>query len=140
MSVYDRGMSAFSGSAGVTAASVAAAGYYSYNQHYPTAADLYASPSVVDQLDFTMLHHTDVSLSTNVSRCTRATLCHSEGVCECVCVCVCPSQVGVLSNCLDGLSWFLAWRLLSTGPTLCFKEIHVSPKVGLSVIPSGTFS
>jgi len=88
LSVYDRGMSAFSGSAGVTAASVAAAGYYSYNQHYPTAADLYASPSAVDQLDFTMLHHTDVSLSTNVSRCTRATLCYSAAVCLCLCMCL----------------------------------------------------
>jgi len=52
-------------------------------------------------------------------------------------VSVCPSQVGVLLKWLDGSSWFLAWRLLSTSPTLCFKEIQASAKI--TVLPSGTF-
>jgi len=47
------------------------------------------------------------------------------------------SQVGVLLKWLDGSSWFLARRLLSTSPTLCFKEIEVPTK---RVLPSGTFS
>jgi len=34
------------------------------------------------------------------------------------------SQVGVLLRQLDGLSWFLAWRLPSTCPTLCYKEFQ----------------
>jgi len=34
------------------------------------------------------------------------------------------SQVGVLLRQLDGLSWFLAWRLPSTCPTLCCKEFQ----------------
>jgi len=52
-------------------------------------------------------------------------------------VSVCPSQVGVLLKWLDGSSWFVAWRLLSTSPRLCFKEIQVSAKI--TVLPSGTF-
>ena len=52
------------------------------------------------------------------------TLCLS--VCLSVCVCVCLNQP----------SWFLAWELHSTLPTLCFKEIQVSPKI--RVLPSGT--
>ena len=32
----------------------------------------------------------------------------------------------------------LAWRLPSTYPTLCCKEIRVTPKI--SVLPSGTLS
>jgi len=36
---------------------------------------------------------------------------------------------GVLLKWLDGLSWFLTHRLLSTSPTLCFKEIQVSTKI-----------
>jgi len=44
--------------------------------------------------------------------------------------CVCLSQVGVLSKWMDGSSWFLACRLLSTYPTLCFKQIQVPTKMG----------
>jgi len=55
-----------------------------------------------------------------------------------LCLSVCLSQVGVLLKWLDGSSWFLAWRLLSTSPTVCFKEIQVSAKI--RVLPSGTFS
>ena len=46
-----------------------------------------------------------------------------------VCVCLCLSQVGVVLKWLDGSSWFLAWRLLSTSPTLCFEEIRICTKV-----------
>ena len=37
----------------------------------------------------------------------------------------CPTRcsVGVLSKGMDGLTWFSAWRLLSTSPALCSKEI-----------------
>jgi len=35
-------------------------------------------------------------------------------------------------------SWFLACTLLSTYPTLCYKEIQVSTKI--TVLPSGTMS
>ena len=38
---------------------------------------------------------------------------------------------------MDGITWFFARRLLSTSPTLCFKEIQVSKKIRL--LPSGTF-
>jgi len=41
---------------------------------------------------------------------------------------VCPSQASVVSKRLDESSWFLAWRLRSTYPTLSCKEIGVSPK------------
>jgi len=54
-----------------------------------------------------------------------------------VCLSVCLSQVGVLSKRMDGLSWFLAWRLVIY-PTLCCKEIQLSTK--LRVLPSGTLS
>ena len=47
-------------------------------------------------------------------------------LCLSVCVCVYLNQP----------SWFLAWELHSTLPTLCFKEIQVSPKI--RVLPSGT--
>ena len=39
---------------------------------------------------------------------------------------------------LNGLSWFLAWRLPFTHPTLCFKEIWVTVKI--RVLPSRTLS
>jgi len=55
-----------------------------------------------------------------------------------VCPSVCPSQAGVAWKGLDESSWFLAWRLSSTYPTLCYKEIWVSPKI--RVIPSWTLS
>jgi len=51
-----------------------------------------------------------------------------------VSVSFCLSQVGVLSKCLDGSSWFLACRLLWIDPTLCFKQIRVCSKMS----PSGT--
>jgi len=41
-------------------------------------------------------------------------------------LCLCLSQVGVLLKWFDGSSWFLAWRPVSTSPTVCFKEIQVS--------------
>jgi len=51
----------------------------------------------------------------------------SVGVCVCLSVCL-----SVTSRCsvevVDGSSWVLAWGLLSTSPTLCFKEIQVSAK------------
>jgi len=53
-----------------------------------------------------------------------------------VSVCVCLSRVGVLSKWMDGPSWFLALRLLSTYPTLCCKEIQVSTEI--RVLPFGT--
>jgi len=55
-------------------------------------------------------------------------------------VSVCPSQVGVLLKWLDGSSWFVAWRLLSTSPTLCFKEIQVGLSAKITALLSGTFS
>jgi len=55
----------------------------------------------------------------------------------CVCLSVCLSQVGVLLKWLDGSSLFLERGLLSTSPTLCFKEIQVSTKI--RVLPSVTF-
>ena len=39
---------------------------------------------------------------------------------------------------MNELSWFLAWELSSTYPTLFFKEIWVPPKI--RVLPSGTLS
>jgi len=51
-------------------------------------------------------------------------------------LCLCLSQVGVLKKRLDESSWFLAWGLLSTCPTLCFKEIQISSKI--RVLFSGT--
>ena len=53
-------------------------------------------------------------------------------------VSVCLSRVGVLSNGMNGLIWFLAWMLLATSPTLCFKKVQVSTKI--MVLPSVTFS
>jgi len=41
-----------------------------------------------------------------------------------VSVCVCLCHKSVLLKWLDGLSWFLAWRLLSASPTLRYKEIN----------------
>ena len=56
----------------------------------------------------------------------------------CPCLCLRLPQVGVLSKGTDGLIWFLARRLLSTSPTLGFKETRVSAKI--IVLPSGTLS
>jgi len=47
-----------------------------------------------------------------------------------MCLPVRPSKAGAVSKRLDELSWFVAWKLLSTHPTLCGKEISVSPKLG----------
>ena len=55
----------------------------------------------------------------------------------CPCLSVCLSQVGVLSKRMDGVIWFLTWRLLSTSPTLCFKEIQVST-TKIKALSSGT--
>ena len=42
---------------------------------------------------------------------------------------LCLSQVGVLSKRLNKSGWFLVWKLLSTYPALCFKEILVTSKI-----------
>ena len=55
-----------------------------------------------------------------------------------VSVSVCLSQVGVLSKWMDRSSWFVACVLLSTYPTLCYKEIQVCTKI--RVLPSATLS
>jgi len=47
-------------------------------------------------------------------------------------------SVGVLSKRLNESDWCLAWGLLSTCPTLCSKEIQVSPKI--RVLSSGILS
>ena len=52
-----------------------------------------------------------------------------------VCPSVCLSQAGIVSKRLDESSWFWARRLRSTCPTLCYKEIGVSPKI--RVLPLG---
>ena len=46
-----------------------------------------------------------------------------------VCLSVCLSQVGVLLKWLDGSSWFLAWRFLSTNYLIhqTYMSIHLSP-------------
>jgi len=66
---------------------------------------------------------------------TRATLCDSAGrptsyglVSVSVSMSVSLSQVGVLLKRMNGFIWFLACGLLSTSPTLCFKEVQVSTK------------
>ena len=41
-----------------------------------------------------------------------------------VCLSVCPSQVGVLSKPMDGSSWFLAHRLLSTYPYCVVRKLR----------------
>ena len=48
------------------------------------------------------------------------------------------SQVGVLLKRLNESGWFLACELPSTRPTLCQKEIWLSPKI--RALPSGTLS
>ena len=57
---------------------------------------------------------------------------------RCYAVSVCPSQVRVLLIRLNESSWFLACELPSTRPTLCCKEIRLSPKI--RGLPSGTLS
>jgi len=58
-------------------------------------------------------------------------------LCPSVCLSVCLSQVGVLSKRINEPRWFLAWELPFTLPTLCWKEILLSPK---RVLPSATLS
>jgi len=50
-------------------------------------------------------------------------------LCQCLSLSVCLSQVGVLSKWMDGLSRFLACRLISSYPMLCFKEFQVYTKI-----------
>ena len=70
---------------------------------------------------------------------SRATLCYIARVLAmALCLCLSVSRVGVLAKGMNGLICFLAWRLLSTSPTLSFKEILVSTKI--RVLPFGTFS
>ena len=55
----------------------------------------------------------------------------------CLSVCVCWSITSwILLKRLSGLSWFLAWWLPSSYPTLCCKEILVNPTI--RVLPSRT--
>jgi len=46
-------------------------------------------------------------------------------------LCLCLSQVGILSKRLNELGWFLAWKLVSTYPILCFMDIQVPSKISL---------
>jgi len=48
------------------------------------------------------------------------------------------SQAGIVQKRLDESSWVLAWKLNSTYPTLCYKEIWVSTKI--RILLSGTLS
>ena len=57
-----------------------------------------------------------------------AVLVLAVALCQCLSLSVCLSQVGVLSKWMDGLSRFLACRLLSSYPMLCFKEFQVYTK------------
>ena len=76
----------------------------------------------------------------------RVTLCYSAVCTMALCLLVlvylsvglCLSQVGVLLKRLNGLSSFFAWRLRSNCPTLCYKEIRVTPKI--KALHSGTLS
>jgi len=79
------------------------------------------------------LRRTDLNALSSARRCASLWPC----VHVCVCLSVRLSQVGVLSKGLNGLIWFLAWRLLSTSPILCFKEIQVSTKI--KVLPLELF-
>jgi len=55
-------------------------------------------------------------------------------VCPSVCLFVCPSvrssQAGIVSKRLDESNWILVRRLPFTYPTLCYKQIWVSPRFG----------
>jgi len=42
---------------------------------------------------------------------------------------VCHKSVSIESKWMEISNWFLACRLLSTYPTLCCKEIHISIKI-----------
>jgi len=58
-----------------------------------------------------------------------ATLARILAMARCQYVCLRLSVFGVLLKRLDGSSWFLVWRLLSTYPTLCYNEIVLSVKI-----------
>ena len=58
--------------------------------------------------------------------------------CLCVCLSACLSRVGVLLKQLNESSWFLAPKLPSTHPALCYEEIRVSSEI--RALPSGTLS
>jgi len=49
---------------------------------------------------------------------------------SCVRPSACPSQAGIISKRLDKSSWFVAWRLPFTYPTVCFKEFGYLQKLG----------
>ena len=49
------------------------------------------------------------------------------------------AQVVVLLKWLDGPNSFLAWRFLSTSPTVCYKGIHARTKITYMYFPFGTF-
>jgi len=58
--------------------------------------------------------------------------CHGYELWPCVCLSVSVSIYSRYSIESDGwLDLVLAWRLLSTSPTQCYKEIQVSTKVTL---------
>ena len=53
----------------------------------------------------------------------------ATALCLSVCLSVCLSQVGVLSKRLNVSSWFLAWELPSTCPTVYCKKIRPPSKI-----------
>jgi len=55
-----------------------------------------------------------------------------------VCPSVCPSQAGIVSKRQDESIWYLARRLTSTFPALCYQEIWLSPKI--RILPFGTLA
>ena len=60
-------------------------------------------------------------------------------ICPSVRLYVRPSQAGIALTGPDESSWFLAWKLPSTYPTLCCTETWVFPKNMVSLLPFGTF-
>jgi len=64
-----------------------------------------------------------------------ATLLLGRWVCVFVSV---SSHAGIVSQRLHGSSWFLAYKIPSTYPTLYFKDNRVSSKI--SLLPFGTLS
>ena len=55
-------------------------------------------------------------------------ICATRVLAMVLCLSVCLSHVGVLSKRPSESSWFLACRLISAYPTLCYLEIQVYPK------------
>ena len=60
-----------------------------------------------------MLRFRSVNSFTHDMRCSAAL-----AVARCPSVSVCLSQVGVLPKRMNGSSWFVAWKLLSTYPII----------------------